>query len=316
MMGLPMVSVIVLAYNQEQTISRTIDSILNQDCDFPIEIIIGEDASSDKTREICSSYAGIHDNIILLEKAPNKGILINYNDCLKACRGKYISECAGDDWWHNRDKLRLQVSYMDMNPKCILCYTDYNQFLVYKNKINGSILGNCKINNKEILNKILEGFFIPTLTIMYRRDAIDYFNMIDFNNQGYLAEDLPMYLELCKYGTLDYIPVSTSTYTLRKGSVSQFATSDKMVIFMENMRKIKLDFIQKNQTITQVDKNEINNIYDKLIFNTAFSMCDYNIANEYYSKIIGNKNMSIKIKNIICHNLFLFKIYTLLRRII
>lgn len=313
---LPLVSVIVLAYNQENTISRTLDSILNQKCDFPFEIIIGEDASADKTRDICLNYAGKYDNIVLLKAEPNKGLLENYNDCLKFVRGKYISECAGDDWWHNPDKLRLQVKYMDENPDCILCYTDYNQYHVDKDKTIKCVLGRKNVTKSIDLNCLLSGFFIPTLTIMYRAFAKGYFDMSEFKMRGYMAEDLPMYLELCKYGTLDYIPKSTATYSIQKGSISQFVSPEKMVVFMENMRKIKLDFLKDNKQLTNIAENELNEIYDRAIFNSAFSMCAYDVMNEYAMKIDDFGSLAIKIKYFVYRNKILYDIYTLLRRII
>ncbi len=310
------VSVIVLAYNQEETISRTLDSIINQKCDFPIEIIIGEDASCDKTRKICLHYTEKYDNVSLLEAKPNKGLLINYNDCLSRACGKYISVCAGDDWWHNPNKLDIQVKYMEQNSNCILCYTDYNQYYVNKNKCIRNILGKKEISNLDILNRILNGFFIPSLTIMYRKCATEYFNMTEYRNRGYMAEDLPMYLDLCKYGSLDYIPESTATYSVRKGSISQFDSSSKMVTFMENMRKIKLEFIKENKGLSNVDEYSINQNYDKIIFNLAFSMCASNVMQKYAPKIQEWGNGLLKIKRIIYNHKLLYKIYYLFRQVI
>ena len=93
-----LISVIVITYNQERTIGRTLDSILNQRCHLPLEIIIGEDASIDNTRKICETYAERFPKMVkLMEKAPNKGIVDNYFDCLLTCKGKFIADCAGDD---------------------------------------------------------------------------------------------------------------------------------------------------------------------------------------------------------------------------
>ena len=94
------ISVIVTTYNQEDTIGRTLNSILAQKCHLPIEIIIGEDCSTDNTRSVCKDYAQRYPQIIrLMPKAENKGIQNNYYDCLLECKGKYIADCAGDDFW-------------------------------------------------------------------------------------------------------------------------------------------------------------------------------------------------------------------------
>ena len=52
-----LISVVVCTYNQEDTIARTLDSILMQQCHVPYEIIIGEDCSTDQTRSVCETYA-------------------------------------------------------------------------------------------------------------------------------------------------------------------------------------------------------------------------------------------------------------------
>ena len=106
----PLVSVIVLTYDQEKTISQTLDSILNQNIDFSIEIIVGEDCSTDGTKAICLDYKNKYPDVIqLLLQEQNQGLLKNYKSVIEKCRGKYIAGCAGDDYWHNPDKLKLQV---------------------------------------------------------------------------------------------------------------------------------------------------------------------------------------------------------------
>ena len=78
-----MISVIVCTFNQEDTISRTLDSILCQKCHVPFEIIIGEDCSTDGTLAICKTYQQKYPDIIrILANNPNKGIVDNYYDCL------------------------------------------------------------------------------------------------------------------------------------------------------------------------------------------------------------------------------------------
>ena len=102
------ISVVVCTYNQEDTIARTLDSILMQQCHLPYEIIIGEDCSTDNTLSICQQYAEHHPGIIrVMANKPNKGVVRNYFDCLLAADGKYIADCAGDDFW--TDPLKLET---------------------------------------------------------------------------------------------------------------------------------------------------------------------------------------------------------------
>lgn len=119
-----LISVIVITYNQELTIGRTLESILHQRCHLPLEIIIGEDASIDGTRKICETYAERYPEVVkLMEKAPNKGIMDNYFDCLLACKGKYIADCAGDDYWTDPEKLEKEVRILEREPDVTLVHT-------------------------------------------------------------------------------------------------------------------------------------------------------------------------------------------------
>ena len=79
------ISVIVTTYNQEHTIGRTLDSIIKQRCHLPIEIVLGEDCSTDNTRSVCEDYAERYPDVVrLMPKTPNKGLVDNYFDCLLA----------------------------------------------------------------------------------------------------------------------------------------------------------------------------------------------------------------------------------------
>jgi glycosyltransferase involved in cell wall biosynthesis len=81
-----LVSVIVVTYNQHDSIARTLDSILMQKCRLPIEIVVGDDASTDSTRAVCEDYVRRYPHIVrLMPAAPNKGVVDNYFDCLLAC---------------------------------------------------------------------------------------------------------------------------------------------------------------------------------------------------------------------------------------
>ena len=74
-----LISVVVCTYNQEDTIARTLDSILMQQCHVPFEIIIGEDCSTDQTLSVCETYANKYpDKIHILANKENKGVIDNY----------------------------------------------------------------------------------------------------------------------------------------------------------------------------------------------------------------------------------------------
>lgn len=121
----PQVSVIVICYNQRRTIGRALDSVLaQQGCDY--EVIIGDDASTDGTREVCLEYERrFPERVRLMPTAPNKGVVDNYFDCLDAARGTYVADCAGDDYWIGSGRLADMCAALDRRPDANVVYTDF-----------------------------------------------------------------------------------------------------------------------------------------------------------------------------------------------
>ena len=117
-----MFSVAIITYNQEKYISQTLDSILNQQHDYKYEIVIGEDCSTDKTKQIIEEYVAKYPEIIKpLYNNPNKGLINNYFNVINHCQGKYIMECAGDDYWLP-GKVKSQIEFMENNLDVGMCY--------------------------------------------------------------------------------------------------------------------------------------------------------------------------------------------------
>lgn len=119
----PLVSVCLCTYNQENTIRQAIDGVLNQKTDFEYELIIGDDASTDRTREICFEYQRHHPEKVRVLWSEENQYAVGGNGIrtFGACRGKYIAYCEGDDYWTNLDKLQLQVDIFRRYPDLGIC---------------------------------------------------------------------------------------------------------------------------------------------------------------------------------------------------
>lgn len=118
----PLVSVIVIAYNHEAYIEQTIEGILAQQCEFPIELIIGEDKSQDCTLEICLDYQKRYPHLIrIVTWHENVGSNANFFRVWGRARGKYVAICEGDDYWIDPAKLTKQVTLMEQSPGTTLC---------------------------------------------------------------------------------------------------------------------------------------------------------------------------------------------------
>ncbi|MEE1211697.1 MAG: glycosyltransferase [Treponema sp.] len=93
-------SVVVIAYNQEKYIEKTLDSILSQEHSYSYEIIIGDDCSSDKTPQIIEEYRKSYPSIVKpIYNSKNLGAMNNYYNTISKVKGKYIMICGGDDYW-------------------------------------------------------------------------------------------------------------------------------------------------------------------------------------------------------------------------
>jgi acetyltransferase-like isoleucine patch superfamily enzyme len=123
------VSVVVLTYNHERFLRECLDGILMQRAPFRYEILVHDDASTDKTPEILREYAERFPQLVrpFFEKENQfkKTGVYPILPLYAAARGKYVAECDGDDFWTDPLKLQKQVDYMEAHPDCVLCHHDY-----------------------------------------------------------------------------------------------------------------------------------------------------------------------------------------------
>lgn len=123
------VSIICCTYNNEKYIASAIDSFLMQKTDFKFEILIHDDASTDKSQEIITEYSKKYENIIPILRNENiysKTKIYPLSSMYKLSRGKYFADCEGDDYWTDEYKLQKQVDFMEKNPQYPMCHHDFN----------------------------------------------------------------------------------------------------------------------------------------------------------------------------------------------
>lgn len=117
-----MVSVSMITYNHEKFIAEAIEGVVMQKTNFPFELVIGEDLSTDNTRAICVEYQKKYPDIIRLRlNNPNQGMMLNWINNIESGQGKYIALCDGDDYWTDPYKLQKQVDFMEANPDFAMC---------------------------------------------------------------------------------------------------------------------------------------------------------------------------------------------------
>jgi glycosyltransferase involved in cell wall biosynthesis len=214
---LPKVSVAMIAYNHERFVAQALESVLAQRVDFPLEIVFGEDCSTDNTRQIVRDMAEKHAgrfNLLLPEK--NLGMNRNLAATIKACRGQYVALLEGDDYWIDPEKLQLQVNYLDSHPDCSICFTraavidDGDQPVDTPSVIR-------ELKPVYSLKDYLARSFQPrTCTVMFRNRLFE-----DFPEWFYRLPvgDFPLHVLNAQRGDFGFLDRVTSTYRIHAGGV-------------------------------------------------------------------------------------------------
>jgi len=185
----PTVSVNVLTYNQEELVKETLDSILSQECCFAYEIIIGEDCSTDNTRNVCLDYQHRYpEKIKLVLPDNNGGLMVN---CMNVCnedRGKYVAVIAGDDYWCDNKKLQKQVDFLEANPEYGVCFTAC--YIQYEDGHQGyHPKSYIPCENGDVRHLAMYGPLGPAGTQMARRELYKYINWEEIIAERIYAED-------------------------------------------------------------------------------------------------------------------------------
>lgn len=207
--SVPKVSVSIITYNHRDHIARAIDSVLRQQVDFPYEIIIGDDCSTDGTPAILRDYQRKHPEVIHLILHPTRyaGVAGRLNNItnLYACRGQYIAMLNGDDYWISPDKLQTQVSFLDQHPDYAITFhdtlfvSDDESFTpYYQSETEDILIPEATYTYRDVV----DGWFMQTSTLLYRNRLIGEFP--DWFWRVYSA-DYAIQLLVAQHGKIKYL---------------------------------------------------------------------------------------------------------------
>ncbi len=175
----PLVSVLMITYNHAPYLAQAIESVVSQDCEFPIELLVGEDASSDETRSIALEFQRRYpETIRVIHSSANVGMIANSRRLFARARGEFIAYCEGDDYWCSKRKLSLQVQLLRENPNAAVVHSDW-----VRSRRRGDewVVAWSKPVHGRIRRRLLEGnlfrtFHYPkilrTCTTLHRRSSI------------------------------------------------------------------------------------------------------------------------------------------------
>jgi len=213
------VSVLVITHNQAALITEAIDSVLMQEVNFEYEAVVGEDGSTDRTREILVALQAAHpDKIRLLLHEKKLGGIpakLNFVKTLAACKGEYVAWLDGDDYWTDPHKLQKQVDFLESHPECAICFHNVLAIDDAGSLAPGTI---CPPDQKEIstLEDLLSGNPIPSCSVLFRRGLFDRFPDWYFT---LAMSDWPLHIFNAQHGKIGYINEVMATYRVHAGGV-------------------------------------------------------------------------------------------------
>lgn len=244
------VSVYITTYYHEKYIAQAIESVLSQITSFEYEIVISDDCSKDKTIDVVKEYAKKYDNIRYSVNSHNLGLTKNYFLAKSMCRGKYIVDLSGDDYWIDIHKLQIQYDFLEKNPEYLGVCTVVEARADDELKPFGTFPEN-KFRDKEFtMEMFLRGCNCPLNGMMMRNvllneDGYNHFSIMP--EMSKFIDDLTDELLIHMYGKIYVLSVPTVAYRVRIKT-----TNDKNF----NSENIGLQSLEKHIEL-------LNNLYAK-----------------------------------------------------
>lgn len=196
----PLVSVVTTAFNIEKFLPEAIESVLNQATNFKVEMVIGEDCSTDNTRQLALEYQEKYPEIIrVLLPDSNQGITPNCIATHEACRGKYIALLDGDDFWISEDKLQKQIDFLESNPE--YSGSAHQSIVIYEDSDVKHNFGEDAELDFELKDTISNRKF-HTSSLVYRKEIWDKVNGIP--STVAVSNDRAIYPMVAVFGKIKY----------------------------------------------------------------------------------------------------------------
>ena len=233
----PLVSVVVICYNQQEFIGQALQSILDQEIDWPMEVIVADDASTDATPEIIREVDDQHPGRIRPVLRPaNVGIHANAVDALNRTRGKYVALCEGDDYWTDPEKLRRQISHLEEHPDVSVCF--HPVLCTWDDHSRPDSIEPPAADDRDLsLNALLEENFMATNSVVYRR-LPSYDDIPDV-----LPLDWFLHIRHARHGQISMLPQVMAVYRRHPGGL-WYSSLDHAQRFWQNMGVAHVAFVE------------------------------------------------------------------------
>jgi glycosyltransferase involved in cell wall biosynthesis len=268
------ISVIVTAFNHEKFIEQCLESILLQKGNFNMEILVGDDCSTDGSQTILEGYLEKFPQLIrILPTTANLGITKNLKRCFDACSGDYIAICEGDDYWIDPYKLQKQMDRLEKDPDLSMCFSPI--ILFFEETKRFEPFTKPKKSEKETITSedLIEYNYIGNFSCcMYRSSTI---NKLPEGLFDLYAVDWMINISCSEIGDIGYLEDYMSVYRKhRSGAWSglpQFRRSTRLLQLVDDYDKV-LSFRLHDEFLRfkEIIIYAIKNIKDLLILDTVF----------------------------------------------
>lgn len=239
------VSVICTSYNYAQYLPQALDSFLAQKTDFPFEIIVVDDCSTDGSREILTSYAERFPEVFrLFFNETNQGLTRTWIAICKEARGQYIARCDADDYWVDPYKLQKQVDLLDSLPESQWCNTDYNIVDEEGNLLHEQVFANGPVDYANTYAKMLatKGMTLPSSWMVDTALMQEVNQVIDPDS---VDDGFPMQLEFFQKTKLSFLSDVTVAYRMTTNSDSRPKDLAKIEQRVNGLLKTQLAYLDK-----------------------------------------------------------------------
>ncbi len=236
----PLVSICCLTYNMQEYIKQTLESLLMQRTTFKYEIIIHDDASTDKTKKIIEEYVANFPHIIkpIYQKEnqhSKSGFNFHYENVFPKAVGKYVAFCDGDDFWIDPLKLQKQVDFLESNPNYGLVHTKAVTFDESTKRFK-NIAGH---EFKDIEELITENTVLHS-SVCYRNNlAKQYLEEVRPQERtNWTTNDFSIWIFIMQHSKIKLLDDITTFYRIRSESISHKNDDLKRLHFSEGVYDI------------------------------------------------------------------------------
>lgn len=299
-----LVSVHMITYNHEKYILKAIESVLSQKTTFRFELIVSDDNSLDNTKKIIKNYENHSSNkIIKVLNEKNQGMIKNFLNTFKKCKGKYIAFCEGDDYWTDPYKLQKQVDFLEANPEYGMVHTDFDELVVQSNKLTKNVIRTMNPpqiwqEGSEFVKWFIGGYAkIITCTVCFRKDIFDKtYNIKEYFGYSFIKMgDVQLFCNIAGNSSVKYLDDSTCLKRVLPESASHsqdYIRNVEFIIARANVieyfgKKYKVPKTyclndQKKTAKKIIKSGIINRDFDILKKGISFNKLKFNLIKKYW----------------------------------